>query len=59
MYIPSGLFHGVAQVIAYVYGLNSVAPGGQRLVKPKPQVPEDLIFDETGRRQPEPSNTKA
>ena len=59
MYIPSGLFHGVAQVIAYVYGLNSVAPGGQRLAKPKPQVPEDLIFDETGRRQPEPSNTKA
>jgi hypothetical protein len=36
-----------------------VTPGGQRLAKPKPQVPEDLIFDESGRRQPEPANTKA
>jgi flagellar biosynthetic protein FlhB len=59
MYIPSGLFHAVAQVIAYVYGLNSVTPGGQRLAKPKPQVPEDLIFDESGRRLPEPANTTA
>ena len=51
MYIPSGLFHAVAQVIAYVYGLNSVTPDGQRVVRPKPQVPEDLVFDESGRRQ--------
>jgi flagellar biosynthetic protein FlhB len=51
MYIPSGLFHAVAQVIAYVYGLNAVTPDGQRVVRPKPQVPEDLVFDESGRRQ--------
>jgi hypothetical protein len=40
----------VAQVIAYVYSLNSVAPGGQKMTKPKPQVPQELIFDESGRR---------
>lgn len=50
MYIPHGLFHAVAQVIAYVYSLNSVAPGGQKMTKPKPKVPEELIFDESGRR---------
>jgi flagellar biosynthetic protein FlhB len=50
MYIPQGLFHAVAQVIAYVYSLNSVAPGGQKMTKPKPQVPQELIFDESGRR---------
>ena len=50
MYIPHGLFHAVAQVIAYVYSLNSVAPDGQKMTKPKPKVPEELIFDESGRR---------
>ena len=50
MYIPHGLFHAVAQVIAYVYSLNSVAPDGQKMTKPKPNVPEELIFDESGRR---------
>ena len=50
MYIPHGLFHAVAQVIAYVYSLKSVAPDGQKMTKPKPKVPEELIFDESGRR---------
>ena len=50
MYIPHGLFHAVAKVIAYVYSLNSVAPDGQKMTKPKPKVPEELIFDESGRR---------
>jgi flagellar biosynthesis protein FlhB len=50
MYIPHGLFHAVAQVIAYVYSLNSVASDGQKMTKPKPKVPEELIFDESGRR---------
>ena len=50
MYIPHGLFHAVAQVIAYVYSLNSVAPDGQKITKPKPKVPKELIFDESGRR---------
>ena len=50
VYIPPGLFHAVAQVIAYVYSLNSVAPDGQKMTKPKPKVPEELIFDESGRR---------
>jgi hypothetical protein len=51
MYIPHGLFHAVAQVIAYVYGLNAVSEDGQKVAKPKPRVPDDLIFDESGRRR--------
>jgi len=60
MYIPHGLFHAVAQVIAYVYSLNSVAPGAQKMTRPKPQVPEELIFDESGRRrsQTPPPNSR-
>ena len=50
MYIPAGLFHAVAQVIAYVYSLNSIGPDGQKMSKPKPTVPDDLIFDESGRQ---------
>jgi hypothetical protein len=41
----------VAQVIAYVYGLNAVSENGQKVAKPKPKVPDDLIFDESGRRR--------
>ena len=51
MYIPAGLFHAVAQVIAYVYSLNSVSADGQRMNKPKPQIPDDMVFDESGRRR--------
>ena len=51
MYIPAGLFHAVAQVIAYVYSLNSVSADGQRMTKPRPQIPDDMVFDETGRRR--------
>jgi flagellar biosynthetic protein FlhB len=50
MPIPPGLFHAVAQVIAYVYSLNSITPGGASMRKPKPKVPEELVFDEFGRR---------
>ena len=37
----------------YKYGFvtDIITPGGQRVVKPKPQVPEELVFDESGRRQ--------
>jgi flagellar biosynthetic protein FlhB len=51
MFIPAGLFHAVAQVIAYVYSLNSVSADGQRMTKPKPQIPDDMVFDESGRRR--------
>ena len=51
VYIPAGLFHAVAQVIAYVYSLNSVSADGQRMTKPKPQIPDDMVFDESGRRR--------
>ena len=51
MYIPAGLFHAVAQVIAYVYSLNSISADGQRMTKPKPQIPDDMVFDESGRRR--------
>ncbi len=50
MPIPPGLFHAVAQVIAYVYSLNSITPGVGAMHKPRPKVPDELIFDELGRR---------
>ncbi|HBK19206.1 MAG TPA: flagellar biosynthesis protein FlhB, partial [Gammaproteobacteria bacterium] len=50
MYIPPDLFHAVAQVIAYVYSLNAVSQDGRKMAKPKPKVPDNLIFDESGKR---------
>lgn len=50
MYIPPDLFHAVAQVIAYVYSLNAVSQDGRKMAKPKPKVPDNFIFDESGKR---------
>jgi flagellar biosynthetic protein FlhB len=50
MPIPPGLFHAVAQVIAYVYNLNSIAPGAPAMHRPRPKVPDELVFDEYGHR---------
>ena len=47
--IHEGLYHAVAQVIAYVFSLNqSYAPDGA-LVKPNPRLPDNMRFDEIGR----------
>ena len=46
--IHEGLYHAVAQVIAYVFSLNqSYAPDGA-LVKPNPRLPDNMRFDENG-----------
>ena len=49
-YIPQALFLAVAQVIAYVFGLELAKQEGTSLKKPKPKVPKELWFDEFGRR---------
>ena len=50
-FIPPGLFFAVAQVIAYVYNLNSLAPTMEKPAKPKPKIPPELIFDELGQQR--------
>jgi flagellar biosynthetic protein FlhB len=46
--IPEALYHAVAQVIAYVFSLNDAFAGQQRYEKPKPDIPENMRFDENG-----------
>jgi len=48
--IPEELYHAVAQVIAYVYGLEAAQPGQRGKVKPEPTVPPSMQFDAEGRR---------
>lgn len=48
-HIPADLFYAVAQVIAYVYGLNAMAKGATKATRPKPKVPKAFNFDEYGR----------
>jgi len=49
-FIPPGLFFAVAQVIAYVYNLNSLTPTMEKPARPKPKIPPELIFDELGQQ---------
>ena len=46
--IPEALYHAVAQVIAYVFSLNQSYGRGHDVVKPTPQVPDEMQFDENG-----------
>ena len=46
--IPEELYHAVAQVIAYVFSLNDAYSKSSRFVKPKPKIPENMLFDENG-----------
>ena len=48
--IPEGLYHAVAQVIAYVFSLNDAYAKAQHYSKPKPKIPDDMLFDENGFR---------
>lgn len=48
--VPEALYHAVAQVIAYVYGLEASQPGRGQIQKPEPQVPANMQFDANGRR---------
>ena len=46
--IPEGLYHAVAQVIAYVFSLNQSYAAGEGVLKPIPVVPENMRFDSNG-----------
>ena len=48
--VPEPLYHAVAQVIAYVYGLEAAQPGRGQIQKPQPQVPPGMQFDANGRK---------
>ena len=48
--VPEPLYHAVAQVIAYVFGLEATQPGRGQIQKPEPQVPASMQFDANGRR---------
>jgi len=49
--IPEALYHAVAPVIAYIFGLASVRPGVEPMARPTPKVPESMRFDADGRLQ--------
>ena len=42
------LYYAVAQVIAYVFNLNSLSSGGLPPPKPQPDIPTSMEFDENG-----------
>ncbi len=49
-FIPEALFEAVAQVIAYIFNINSINRNNLARSKPNPRVPDDLVFDSEGRR---------
>jgi flagellar biosynthetic protein FlhB len=53
--VPEPLYHAVAQVIAYVYGLAASQPGRGQIKKPDPQVPADMQFDADGKKAEGPA----
>ena len=48
--IPQELYYAVAQVIAYVFNLNSVSQDGLSPEKPRPEVPATMNFDSNGKK---------
>jgi flagellar biosynthetic protein FlhB len=49
--VPESLYYAVAQVIAYIFNLNSVNADGLAHAAPKVDVPDDLKFDSDGNRE--------
>jgi flagellar biosynthetic protein FlhB len=47
--VPETLYYAVAQVIAYVFSLNSLGQGAQVAQKPNPAVPDSLRYDTDGK----------
>jgi flagellar biosynthetic protein FlhB len=47
-HIPEALYHGVAQVIAYVFSLNQKYSGQDGMDKPHPKIPDNMRYDENG-----------
>ena len=46
--IHEGLYHAVAQVIAYVFSLNQSYSDNERMMKPTLRVPDNMKYDENG-----------
>ena len=49
-FIPEPLFEAVAQVIAYIFNINSINRSSSLRDKPVPRVPDSMVFDSEGRR---------
>lgn len=49
--VPESLYNAVAQVIAYIFNLNSVNADGLVYVAPNVDVPGDLKLDSDGNRE--------
>ncbi|MEC8159004.1 MAG: EscU/YscU/HrcU family type III secretion system export apparatus switch protein, partial [Pseudomonadota bacterium] len=48
-FIPEPLFEAVAQVIAYIFNINSINRSSSLRDKPIPRVPDNMVFDSEGR----------
>jgi flagellar biosynthetic protein FlhB len=46
--VPEDLYHAVAQVIAYVFGLEAASPMNPAQPKPKVKVPPNMLFNPDG-----------
>lgn len=46
--VPESLYYAVAQVIAYIFNLNSFEQGAQTAKKPNPKVPEEMRYNSDG-----------
>ncbi|MFL2502407.1 MAG: flagellar biosynthesis protein FlhB [Luminiphilus sp.] len=49
-FIPEPLFEAVAQVIAYIFNINSINRSTSLRDKPVPRVPDNMVFDSEGRQ---------
>jgi flagellar biosynthetic protein FlhB len=49
-FIPEPLFEAVAQVIAYIFNINSINRSSNLRDKPVPRVPDNMVFDSEGRQ---------
>ena len=49
-FIPEPLFEAVAQVIAYIFNINSINRSSNLRDKPIPRVPDNMVFDSEGRQ---------
>ena len=49
-HIPESLYYAVAQVIAYVFNLQSVNANQNQIDKPNPEVPKEYHFDPSGKQ---------
>ena len=49
-FVPEPLFEAVAQVIAYIFNINSINQSNISQSKPVPRVPDEMVFDSEGRQ---------